>query len=378
MSALAQETSSHAPDEQDRRELRDTVRRALLAVAPVETTLKLMEADRPWDEAGWRRLADEVGLPALTVPQEYDGQGFGRVEEGIVLEELGRVLYPGPLVPGAVLAGGALRLAAAAGSTTAARWLPAIAEGTLSAALVLPGSAEDVRLTGTGAGATVDGRAAYVIGGIDADLFVLVGHGPEGPVLTAVERGPAVSVEPVSVLDLTRPLAHVRFAAAPAVPLVEGPDTDLVHAVRNLARSALTSESAGAARAALEITVAYAQTRVQFGRLIGSFQAVRHRLADLLAEVEIASEAAEAAAAIPDSELATTDADITVATAVGMVIDTFTTVAEQTVQLHGGIGFTWEHPAHMYLKRAKATELLLGGAERSRAELFDALQEASA
>jgi alkylation response protein AidB-like acyl-CoA dehydrogenase len=358
-------------DTADLEDLRQSVRAALADVAPLSDTAKRMESDHPWSAAAWRRLSEEVCLPGLGIAEQYGGQGFGRVEQAVALEELGAVLYSGPFLTSAVLAAGALANAAA--EIMRQRWLPGIADGTLLAALALTDAERSqVRATGSARTRTVNGTARAVPGASDASLFLVPALGPDGPELVAVERSAAVEVVPVSVLDLTRPLARVTFTAADATPLTTAADAaQTLHAVRNLAASAFASEQVGSARAALDMTIEFARQRVQFGREIGSFQAVRHRLADLYAEVELATAAARAAAAVPD--LTSNDADITIATAQSMANETLMTVSEQTVQLHGGIGFTWEHPAHLYFKRAKSSELLLGGAERARLRLLDAL-----
>jgi alkylation response protein AidB-like acyl-CoA dehydrogenase len=358
-------------DAVDLEELRQSLRAALADVAPLSDTAERMESEHPWSEAAWRRLCDEVCLPGLGIAERYGGQGFGRVEQAVALEELGAVLYSGPFLPSAVLAAGVL--ATTADERLRQRWLPRIADGSLLAALALTGAERpEVRATGKEGSRTVDGTARAVIGASDASLFLMPALGPGGPELVAVERSEAVEVVAVPVLDLTRPLAHVIFTAAPATPLTTSADAARTfHTLRNLAASALASEQVGAARAALTMTIEYARQRVQFGREIGSFQAVRHRLADLYAEVELASAAARSAAAVRD--LTSQDADIAITTAQSLATETLMTVSEQTVQLHGGIGFTWEHPAHLYLKRAKSSELLLGGAERARLRLLDAL-----
>jgi alkylation response protein AidB-like acyl-CoA dehydrogenase len=330
-----------------------------------------MESEQPWSEVAWRRLCDEMCLPGLGIAEQYGGQGFGRVEQSVALEELGAVLYPGPFLSSAVLAAGAL--ASVADDSIRQRWLPGIADGSLLAVLALTEPTRSlVRATGNRRTRTVHGTVHAVIGAADAALFLVPVIGPVGPELVAVQRSELVEVVPISVLDLTRPLAHVTFTAAHAAPLTTAADAARTfHALRNLAASAFASEQVGTARAALNMTIDYARQRVQFGREIGSFQAVRHRLADLYAEVELATAAARAAAAVPD--LTSTDADIAISTAQSIATETLMTVSEQTVQLHGGIGFTWEHPAHLYFKRAKSSELLLGGAERARLRLLDAL-----
>lgn len=354
-------------------ELRSAVREALEEMAPLGRTLELMETGRPDDPTVWTRLSRELALPGIAIPEEYGGQGFGAAEQGAVLEELGRVLYGGPYLSSAVLTAGALRIAGDQGAC--ARWLPGLSDGSRLGALAIDDGALPTTATPDDAGGVrLDGRKVAVIDGVGADLLVVPVRSDGAPVLAVVETPAAgLSIAPVPVMDLTRRLATVTFDGVPA-HLLRPVRPDAPLAIRRLLASALASEQAGAARGALDATVEYARTRVQFGREIGSFQAVRHRLADLYAEVEIATAAARAAAACDD--LTRDDAAVLVETATSIGTETFLTTSEEMVQLHGGIGFTWEHPAHLFLKRAKSGEILVGGAEAARARLHDVLVSA--
>jgi alkylation response protein AidB-like acyl-CoA dehydrogenase len=351
-------------------ELRHGVGQALDALAPVTRTLQLLEAVPPYDEKVWRRLSEELSLPGVAVPEELGGQGFGSAEQGAVLEELGRVLYAGPYLASAVLAAGALQLAG--DREASARWLPGLSDGSRLGAVALEDGPLPVTTTEERAGRVrLNGQKVAVIGGVGADLLITIAHGADGPAIVAVELPLAgVRVEPVPVMDLTRPLATVTFDGASGF-LVHPSRPQVPCALRRLLASAVASEQVGAARGALDAALSYARTRVQFGREIGTFQAVRHRLADLYAEVEIATAAARAAAGCTD--LASREGAILVDTATSICSETLLTVAEEVIQLHGGIGFTWEHPAHLFLKRAKSSEILVGGAEAARGRLLDAL-----
>ncbi len=342
-------------------ELRHGVGQALDALAPVTRTLQLLEAVPPYEEKVWRRLSEELSLPGFAVPEELGGQGFGSAEQGAVLEELGRVLYAGPYLASAVLAAGALQLAG--DREASARWLPGLSDGSRLGAVALEDGPLPVTTTDEHAGRVrLNGQKVAVIGGVGADLLITIAHGANGPAMVVVELPLAgVRVEPVPVMDLTRPLATVTFDGASGF-LVHPSRPQVPRALRRLLASAVASEQVGAARGALDAALSYARTRVQ---------AVRHRLADLYAEVEIATAAARAAAGC--SDLASQEGAILVDTATSICSETLLTVAEEVIQLHGGIGFTWEHPAHLFLKRAKSSEILVGGPEAARGRLLDAL-----
>ncbi|MEN3362312.1 MAG: hypothetical protein V7637_6294 [Mycobacteriales bacterium] len=307
----------------------------------------------------WRRLTGELGLTALAIPESHDGMGGTLAEVAVAVEELGRVLLPVPYlstalaaavlaeavtgaaaggaVAGGAVAGGAVAGGAAAGG--AAGWLRGVAGGGLAAAFAFTGG-----LTATGG--RLSGVATHVLDGAEADLFLA----RAGGALYAVRAGDA-AVTPVGTLDQTRSQATVAFTAAPAALI--GP----ADRAEELLRVLLAVESVGAAEHCLDATVGYLKTRVQFGRPIGAFQALRHRCADLAVEVASAratARAAVAAAAAPD-RLA-----VLAPLAKRHCADVFWHVAADMIQLHGGIGVTWEHEAHRYLKRAKTTQLLHG------------------
>ena len=281
----------------------------------------------------WKRLTGELGLTGLAVPEAYGGAGAGLAEIAVAVSELGRVLAPVPYLSTA-LAGYVL---GRAGVDTG--FLPGIADGSLRAAFVFAGSL-------TVSGGRVSGSAANVLDGAEADLFVVAC----GNSLYVVRAGEA-SVTPVDTLDQTRSQAAVEFGSSLAVPVADvsgGTAEDLF-------RVLLAVESAGAAAHCLDVTVAYLRTREQFGRALGTFQALRHRCADLAVEVASASATATAAVASAPAGL-----EVLGPLAKKYCADAFWHVAAEMIQLHGGIGFTWEHSAHRYLKRAKTTQLILG------------------
>ncbi|TVZ02146.1 acyl-CoA dehydrogenase [Trebonia kvetii] len=299
------------------------------------------------DATAWKRLTGELGLTALAVDERYDGMGATFAEVAIAAEELGRVLLPVPYLStalaGAVLSDGD-RAAAEA-------FLPGIVSGAMTAAFIFGGiAATDGRL---------DGTARHVLDGAAAGVFLVRVQ----DVLYTV-RAQDTIVEAVGTLDQTRFQATVTFQGAPT--LVVGPDDGRAE---NLMRVLIAAESAAAAVHCLDSTVAYLKARRQFGRPIGSFQALKHRCADLA--VGVASARAAAHAAVSSAVAGTADLAVMAPLAKLYCTDIFWRAAAEMVQLHGGIGFTWEHEAHRYLKRAKTSQLLLGAPSELRRLVAD-------
>ncbi|MEH1126413.1 acyl-CoA dehydrogenase family protein [Micromonospora sp. CPCC 206061] len=319
-----------------------------------EERLALREAVRDLlrkdPDGHWPRLCGEIGAAGLAVPERFGGAGASLVEAHLVLEELGRGLTPSPFLGSAVLA--AQALLATDADAACARLLPGIADGSRIAALVLDPGATVTR------GNRLHGTVHHVLDGDSADvLLVAVSNG-----LYEVDTG-VVSRTHTPALDLTRRLATVELRGAPGRLL--GPcQPDLL---RDIAAVALSAEQVGAASRALELTVEYTKTRVQFGRPIGAFQALQHRLADLYVLVESARSASYAAvdaivAVAPDrAELA--------AVAAVHCTETLERVAAEMIQMHGGIGITWEHDAHRYFKRAHGTKHLFADPHENLARL---------
>ena len=344
----------------DDRELQSAVRRFLSSVVPEPT------ADRPgWaaidpDRRLWRRLAGEVGVQSLSVPEEQGGQGFGLAELGIVFEELGRTLCAAPLLGTVALASRAL--VAADASPTRDDLLGRIAGGEVYAAAWLDGTDGPPAVTAAQRGEHVvlRGTITPVVDGDLADVLVVTATGPEGPGLYAVGLTDAgVTRTAMTTLDLTRGAAVVTLDGVPATVLMTGAGTERVaNRVEAEARTLLAAESVGAARAALDLAVAYAKIRTQFGQPIGSFQALKHRMADMLAAVESAWAATRHAAAVADHD----DDELELASRIAKAAasETLSFVAAENIQIHGGIGFTWEHTAHLYYRRARTSAVLLG------------------
>ncbi|WP_431918797.1 acyl-CoA dehydrogenase family protein [Amycolatopsis tucumanensis] len=346
-------------------DLRASVRDLLTDRAGFASVLARTESAEPYDLKLWRTLAADLGLAGLAVPEELGGQGASYREVAVVLEELGRSVAPVPFVGSAVLATAALL---AAGDT---ELLPRLAGGELIGALAVPlTTAPDAGFPG-GVSANTEGALSGSVRTVAdasvADVLIVPAVGPDGPGLYAVEKAGATVTEVVS-LDLTRRLADVSFDNASSRLLASGPGAEA--ALRQallVGAGLLASEQVGVAQWCLDETVAYLKQRYQFGRPVGSFQALKHRLADLYLEIVSARATARYAA----DTLATGDADVPVAVAVAQSTCSAVALhaAEESVQLHGGIGMTWEHPAHLYLKRAKSSELALGTPGRHRAAL---------
>jgi alkylation response protein AidB-like acyl-CoA dehydrogenase len=359
---------------QEHDELRQVVREFLRQRSPSSEVRRLMEAGMGRDDETWAMLSGQVGLSGVAVPARYGGAGYGPVELGIVLEEMGRALLVAPYFSTVVLAGQAL--AASGDEDAMARWLPGIADGSLTAALAIAeesGSWDLAEVTATaepaGESWTVSGSKLYVVDGHTADLLLVVARMPGGHGVFGVEgAAPGVERAPLDTLDLTRPLASVTLRGARAVRVGAGRDTAAwLSEVTDLVLAALAAEQLGGAGRCLDLSVEYACVREQFGRPIGSFQAIKHKCANLLLEVESGRSAvSQATAAVAGRE---PDASLAAALAYVHCSAAFTHAAKECIQIHGGIGYTWEHDAHLYLRRAKSSELFFGPPARQRARL---------
>jgi alkylation response protein AidB-like acyl-CoA dehydrogenase len=339
-------------------ELRASVRHLLADRCAWPDVLARVETDEPYDAALWQALAD-VGCAGLAVPEEHGGAGASWREVAVVAEELGRTVAPVPFL------GGALATAALL-SCGDGELLAAVAAGKRTATLVLPLSTPPGPATGapvTAAGDTISGTVTSVADALAADVLLV--PAPDG--LYAVEAGAAART-PVVSLDLTRPLADVSFRAAPARRLAAGEAAARARAAALVTAAAvLASEQLGVAEWCLETTVAHLLERRQFGRPVGSFQALKHRLAELWVAITQARAVARyAAGCVADGD---PDAPVAASLAQAHCGPVAVRAAEECVQMLGGLGFTWEHPAHLYLKRAKADAIALGTPERHRAAL---------
>ncbi len=344
--------------------LRDSVRHLFAERCAPEVVVRAYDPN-PQDFSDlWRRLAGELGVAGLLVPESLGGAGASAREAAVVMEEIGRAVAPVPFLSSAVLATVAL---AGAGETEI---LSALAQGELTAALAVPlSTAPGDPIAGVSVGADgLTGVVSSVAGAGEADVLVVPVAGRDGLELHTVSTSAAgVRVSPLLALDMTRPLANVEFSAASSTRV--GPADEAVAAALQTGAALLASEQLGLAQWCFETTLDYAKQRKQFGRAIGSYQAIKHRLADLWFEVGAATAAARHAADTCASE----DPDASIAAAIAQAYCSGIAVhaAEECVQLHGGIGMTWEYPAHLYLKRAKSDQLAFGTAYRHRARLAE-------
>jgi alkylation response protein AidB-like acyl-CoA dehydrogenase len=345
--------------------LRDSVRRLFADRCPPKLVARAYDTNSPAPQEFsdiWRTLATELGVAGLLVPESLGGAGAGAREAAVVMEEIGRAVAPVPFLSSAVLATVALLRA---GETET---LSALAKGAVTAALVLPLSAapgDPVPGVSIGAGG-LTGAVGSVAGASEADVLVVPVSGAEGLELHTVSAtADGVEVSPVLALDMTRPLADVQLSGAASTPVGSGQAA--VAAALQTGAALLASEQLGVAQWCFDTTLAYAKERKQFGRTIGSYQAIKHRLADLWFDVGAATAAARYAA----DTCARGDEDAAAAAAIAQAYCSGIAVhaAEECVQLHGGIGMTWEYPAHLYLKRAKSDQLAFGTAYRHRARL---------
>jgi len=346
--------------------LRESVRRLFADRLPAETVAGAYDPAAPDFGAIWKVLAAELGLAGLLIPENLGGAGASEREAAVVMEEIGRAVAPVPYLSSAVLATVAL---VRAGDTAT---LPALAEGAATGALVVPlSTAPDAVLTGVATSdGTLTGRVTSVAGAAEATVLVVPVAGEHGLEVHVIDAAaPGVTVTPVIALDMTRPLADVEFSGAASVRVADTGGEQAVRSALLTGAALLASEQFGAAQHCLETTLAYVKDRKQFGRAIGSYQAIKHRLADLWLAVGSAGAAARYAA--DTAARGDADAEIAATVAAAYCGDVAVKAAEECIQLHGGIGMTWEYPAHLYLKRAKSDQIALGSGYRHRARLAE-------
>jgi alkylation response protein AidB-like acyl-CoA dehydrogenase len=351
-------------------EIRRYVRQWLDERAPIDVVRDLMETAAGSDPGHWTELA-ELGWLGMAIDEELGGAGQGFMEMAVVAEEMGRSLFPSPFLSTVVM--GSTLVAAIGTSDQKLALLPEIAAGRQRLAVAVdPAGRQSVTGTESNGMWSLDGGAEFVLDGHTADLAVIEAETGLGRRLFLVESE-SYGTERLSVLDPTRPQAHLTFSEAPA-RLLGDPDVSPESAREEMlvrAIGALALEQVGGAQACLDMSVEYAKNRHQFGRPIGSFQAIKHMCADMLVEVESARSAAYHLAWAIDHD--PNEARIAAPLAKAYCADTYYRTAASTIQIHGGIGFTWEHHAHLHLKRAKSGQLLLGDSASYRARLADRL-----
>ena len=366
---------------EDQELLRATTRRFLAEHQSLADVRLSVEEPDVFDAALWRQGA-ELGWTAMLIPPEWEGGSVTEqplVDLVVMAEELGRTLNPGPFVPCNVVAGALARFGSPA---QVEQYLPGLARGELTAAWCLSGDgtpepgAVDVRAWRVGDTAwQLDGVARYVQAAQNASVLLVVATGPDGELCQVLVPRPSagLSERTLTGLDVTRRFAEVRFegVTVPAANLLPGGQDAVDHCV-SLATVLQSAESVGAAELLFQETVDYLKKRVQFGRTIGSFQAIKHRLADLVMQVEAMRVAAHYAALALGDGL--DDAAEAVATAGSYVDDTFARICGEALQLHGGIGFTWEHDVHLFTRRAKVNQVLYGDGSWHRERLVRLLE----
>jgi len=345
-------------------ELRQAVRDFLAVTSPSATVRALMDSDTGYDEDAWHRMASELGLPGIAVPERFGGAGAGTAELAVVFEEMGAALLCAPFFATVALAIPAILTSA--DDEAIAEFIPALADGTTTATLILNGrlggwDSSAVALTAHGddhRGYTVHGDAPMVLDGHTADILLVAAVCDAGPSLFAVAGGaPGLSRRRLAGLDRTRQIAQLEFDGTPARLIgCAGGAAPGLSLTSDIATVLLAAEQLGGAARCLDSAVGYAKDRIQFGRPIGSFQAVKHRCADMLVLVEGARSAVGHAAAVTDPK------ELAVAASVAKLVasEAFTHVALDNMRIHGGLGFTWEHDAHLYVRRAKASSLMFG------------------
>jgi alkylation response protein AidB-like acyl-CoA dehydrogenase len=360
---------------------RQTLRRFFQEKSPTAEVFRLMETAVGHDPAVWKQGAEELGLQGVHLPEAFGGQGFGFLELGLVLEEMGRALVCAPYFSSVCLAANAILNAGTEEQKRA--WLPQIAAGDIVATLALLDDGEvwdaagvSLELTRDGDAYRLDGVKRYVTDGAQADLVVVVARQPgtrgtQGITLLVVRGETAgVSVRALEPLDPTRKLADVELSGAKGELLgKEGVGAKPLARTLDQARVCLALESAGGAQRCLEAAVEYAKQRVQFGRPIGSFQAIKHTCAELLLEVESARSAAYWASWVASENAA--ELPLAASIAKSTCDAAYVRAAEDNIHIHGGVGVTWEADPHLYLKRAKSSEVLLGTPSWQRRRIAD-------
>jgi alkylation response protein AidB-like acyl-CoA dehydrogenase len=350
---------------EEQEELRRAVRRFLDDKAPEAEVRRLMATTEGFEPAVWRQMADQLGLQGLAIPESYGGSGYSYVELIVVLEEMGRALLCAPYFSSVALA--ANLLLSSDDESAKKEYLPGIATGMTIATVALAEAAGrwdeggvTVRANGSGESWTLSGEKSHVLDGHTADLVLVGARTPAGVSVFAVDKG-ATGFEATALptMDETRKQSRLVFSNTPARLVgAEGGGWPALSKMLDLAAVALAAEQVGGAQRVLDMAVEYAKSRVQFGQLIGNFQAIKHKCADILLDVESAKSAAYYAgwAAAEGSE----ELPAVACLAKSCCSEAYFHATAENIQIHGGMGFTWEHPAHLYFKRAKSSELLFG------------------
>jgi alkylation response protein AidB-like acyl-CoA dehydrogenase len=342
------------------------------ASSTTQDVRRLMDAEPGYDAAVWRRMAGELGLTGLAIPERYGGAGGSFLELAIAVEEAGYALAGGPLFASAVLASTCLQLSGDADAM--AQYLPGIADGSQVATMAIvgddgswdPGGLDGLTADADGDGYRLTGAKSYVLDGQAATLVLVLARAAEGPTLFAVEGGAeGLTRTALPVLDGTRRMSRLQFAAVPGrIVGVAGEAEPVIARLLQAAAVALAAEQVGGIRRCLDMAVDYAKVRIQFGRPIGSFQAVKHMCADMYTLLETARSAALYAAWCVANDSG--EVPVVASLAKAYCSEAYYKVAADNIQVHGGIGFTWEHDCHLFFKRASASLHYLGSPQYHR------------
>ena len=375
----------------DQEQFRDSIRRFLSDQMPTTEVRRLMATTHAFEESLWLQASQQLALTGIHLPEEVGGAGFGAVELAIALEEMGRVLFCGPYFSSAVLCAHALMLCADPDQRE--RWLADIACGELRGCVAVTEVSglwreDDISTTATASADRefqLNGVKRFVIDSANAELIIVAAQTTNGIGWFVVQapggQAEGLTITPLETMDPTRKMGDIALHNVVATRLNASP-ADALNTLLDVACIALTNEMIGGAQRLLDAAVDYTQLRYQFGRSIASFQAIKHRLADLLLEVELARSAAyQAAQTLADcgdlrtlsssqQRLLTEHASL----AKAMVSETYLQAALETIQLHGGIGFTWENDTHLWFKRAKSSEVLFGTPAEHRERMLSAVQ----
>ncbi|MFA5580598.1 MAG: acyl-CoA dehydrogenase family protein [Paracoccaceae bacterium] len=364
---------------EERTAMVDGFRRLLSEHGSEDHVRKAMATELGYDEGLWKKIAD-MGILGLIIDPDHDGIGAGPVELEAIMEESGRALLTAPLFSSAVLAAGLIGYSS--DDAAKARLLPEIAAGTRIATVAFTGDkgtwtadGVDVSAATSGDGVTLNGTAAYVTAGTQADTLLVVARTDAGLATFEVDaKAPGVTITRQATLDETIRLARITFANAPATPIA-GADEAAINRTLDLGRVALAGEQAGGAQQVFEISMDYIKTRIQFGRPVGGFQALKHMAVDVMLDVESAISAARRAADDMCEGADTTQVSVNLAAFASA--DGFHHAAQQAIQFHGGIGFTSSNAAHLYLRRARAGVQLFGNSNFHRERYLSLLEQAA-
>ena len=367
---------------ESQRILRDSARKFFSVECPISDVRRIMETPDAYDAALYQKLAGQ-GFTGIIFPEQYGGLGLGKVEMAVLLEEMGRAMLPGPYFSSAILAGSVIN--EAGDDHQKSKYLALIAYGSKRATLALveaQGSWHPNSVQMPAHGTKLSGTKLFVTDAAAAEtIVVVVRYHHDDLALFAVDsKAPGVTITPMPSMDLTRPVYSVQFDDADGELLAMGAHArSALHHGLNIAEVALAAELTGGMQRSMEIAVEYAKTRKQFGKPIGGYQAVQHQCADMYFFTEGSRSAAWYAAWAIDNKAP--DAEKAVAIAKMYASDSGREVGNRTIQVHGGMGFTWENDCHLYYRRAKASEVMLGDAsyhrDRIAAMIIDSVEVSS-